>query len=307
MRRSSITPVFRTAALAVLALPGLVKAEPGAVDEPIRMAIHEWTGIQITTYIAGRTLEKMGYKVEFVTAGYLAAGPSVADGSLATTLEVWDNNMGEYIPALLDKGELENLGELGLSAEEGFAYPEHMTETCPGLPAWDAFVACAQAFATADTYPMGRFLDYPADWGDRGAQLLTGEGLQFVAIPGGSEGAMVAEIKASAETKSPLVTFFWKPHWVLSEVKMGWVEIPDPVRAKYSVFQPKIFKVVWPGLKTKWPDAYDMLSAMKIDNDIQESLMKQVDSEGMDALAAVDVWMAENSAVWQPWIDAARD
>ncbi len=39
-------------------------------DEPIKLAINEWTGQHITTRIAGELLKKMGYNVEYVTAGY---------------------------------------------------------------------------------------------------------------------------------------------------------------------------------------------------------------------------------------------
>ena len=45
-------------------------AELGAVSDPIKLAVNEWTGQQITVRIAGHMLEQAGYKVEYVTAGY---------------------------------------------------------------------------------------------------------------------------------------------------------------------------------------------------------------------------------------------
>jgi len=44
-------------------------AELGAKDEPIKLAMLEWTGAHVTTHVAGQLLEKLGYKVEYVTAG----------------------------------------------------------------------------------------------------------------------------------------------------------------------------------------------------------------------------------------------
>ena len=44
-------------------------AELGAVDQPIKLAINEWTGQHVTTHIAGEMLKAAGYKVEYVTAG----------------------------------------------------------------------------------------------------------------------------------------------------------------------------------------------------------------------------------------------
>ena len=49
---------------------GVPAADLGAKDETIKLAINEWTGQHITTHVAGEILKRMGYKVEFVTAGY---------------------------------------------------------------------------------------------------------------------------------------------------------------------------------------------------------------------------------------------
>nr|NQU90983.1 hypothetical protein [Bacteroidota bacterium] len=39
-------------------------------EDPIKLAINEWTGQYITTHIADEILKKMGYNVEYLTAGY---------------------------------------------------------------------------------------------------------------------------------------------------------------------------------------------------------------------------------------------
>jgi len=67
-------------------------------QDPIRLALAEWTGQHITTYIAGQILERMGYNVEYVTAAYLPSATAIADGNITGSLEVWDNNLGEFFP-----------------------------------------------------------------------------------------------------------------------------------------------------------------------------------------------------------------
>ena len=62
------TTIAGAVALAALSGPALA-AEMGAVDEPIKLAINEWTGQHVTTRVAGEILTRMGYKVEYVTAG----------------------------------------------------------------------------------------------------------------------------------------------------------------------------------------------------------------------------------------------
>jgi glycine betaine/proline transport system substrate-binding protein len=177
-----------------LSLSGQARA--GSVPEstdPIKLAINEWTGQHITTYIAGEILTRMGYKVEYVTAGSYPQYTGIADGSLAATLEIWDNNMGEIGPKEIAAGHVEPLGDAGLDPVEGWLYPDYVEAQCPGLPNWEALKNCADLFATTDTSPDGRFLDYPADWGDRGAKMIKALGLPFQSVPSGGEGNLVAE------------------------------------------------------------------------------------------------------------------
>ena len=73
-------------------------AELGAKDEPIKLSMVEWTGAHISTHIAGQLLEKLGYKVEYVTAGTFPQFSGLADGSLSASVEVWMNNVGDIFP-----------------------------------------------------------------------------------------------------------------------------------------------------------------------------------------------------------------
>ncbi len=274
-------------------------------SDPIKLALHEWTGHHITTYVAGHILETMGYKVEYVTAGYLPSATAIADGNITGSLEVWSNNLGDYYPGLIAEGKIEDIGDTGLAGHEGWLYPKHVEEQCPGLPAWDALLGCAELFATAETFPKGRFLEYPADWGDRWTQLIKSQGLAFESVPAGSEGALVAELKASIQRKSPLVLAFWAPHWVLSNIETGWVDIPQDLVEQASMQDARIFKAVWPGTKDKWPTAYRFLHAFKITNAIQEPLMDLIDNQGQDAAEVTRQWVDENEAYWKPFVDEA--
>lgn len=196
-----------TTALCLMASTGIA-AELGAVDEPIRLAINEWTGQHITTHIAGRMLEAAGYKVEYVTAGYQNMWEAMAEGDLHAAVEVWASNVPETYHQLHDAGKVDDVGALGLDAREGFVYPAHVADLCPGLPAYEALRDCAAVFATPETLPEGRLVDYPGEWGTPGADRSTALGLGFKAIPAGSEGALIAEIRASVERKTPLVAVF---------------------------------------------------------------------------------------------------
>ncbi len=292
----------------------------GAVDEPIKLALNEWTGQHITTHVAGEILKRAGYEVEYVTAGYFPQFTALADGTVSASLEIWSNNIGENWIKARDTGKVVHIGNLGLDTNEGWMYPIHMESTCPGLPDWNALADCAQTMATAETFPDGRILSYPADWGTRTVDMIKGLGIPYQAVPAGSEGALVAELKAAKEKKSPLIMMFWAPHWVLAEVDVGWVQAPkyEPACVDDPAWGPNpdevndcgvdvaiTFKVAWSGLAEKWPAASAFLEAFQMKDTDQIPMMAAIDVNGQDLAEVTKAWVDANEATWRPWLDAA--
>lgn len=301
---------------------GASAADLGATDQTIKLAINEWTGQHVTTHIAGQILEHMGYSVEYVTAGNYPQHAALADGTIHATLEVWLNNAGDIYPEMRDAGSLVDIGPLGLETREGWVYPVHMEEVCPGLPNWEALADCADELAEAETFPNGRILSYPADWGNRSEQMINGLGLPYTAVPAGSEGALVAELKSAATAGKPLVMMFWAPHWVLAEVDVNWVELPayDPAcetDASWGpnpnevmdcgVSPPDTMKVAWSGFQDTWPAAYAMLEQLTMSAEDQQRMMLAIDQNGEALEEVVSAWVAENEATWMPWVEAATN
>ena len=145
------------AAGAAMLLASVTASVPGLAQssDPIKIAINEWTGQHISAHIAGELLKKAGFNVEYVTAGAVPQFAAIAQGNLHLQPEVWDNNVGEIYPKAVESGEIVQVGSLGLSPREGWIYPPYMEDKCPGLPAADALIKCAQAFGTAETFPKG--------------------------------------------------------------------------------------------------------------------------------------------------------
>lgn len=310
------------AALAAMAVPAAQAADLGAVDDPIRLAINEWTGQHVATHVAGQMLERAGYKVEYVTAGYMNMWQAMADGEVHGAMEVWTSNVSEQFGELEKAGKVVDISGLGLAAKEGFAYPAHVEEICPGLPAWEALKACAPKFATAETLPMGRLVDYPADWGTPGADRAKGLELPYKAVPAGSEGALIAELRASTEKKSPLLIVFWQPHWAMSAYNVKFVELPKGEPACYDdpawgpnpnatsdcdFIPTRIFKAGWAGMKDKWPAAYEILENYKLSTEQQQPMMGAVDVDGKKIEDVVAAWMDANPGAWKPIVDAATN
>jgi glycine betaine/proline transport system substrate-binding protein len=294
-----------------LAIAGSAAAKPlGDADAPITIALNEWTGQNLTAHIAGRLLEKLGYKVEYVTAGTLPQFTALASGVLALSPEVWPSNLGDVYPKALAEGKLAEIGELGLDSRDGWIYTADTKSVCPGLPDWTALKnpACVQALATPETFPNGRLLDYPADWGSVSGPELKNAGIPFTPVPAGSEGALVAELQSAAGAHKPLLMRFWSPHWVLAEVPVEWLKMPpcDPADLKACIVAPPVLKVVWAGFAGKWPAGFALMKAFQLHAEDQQRMIYAVDKQGKTVDQAVDGWLDRHRSEWQAWLEAAR-
>ena len=285
--------------------------------DPIKIAINEWTGQHISAHITGTLLQKAGYSVEYVTAGAVPQFAGIAEGDLHVQPEVWTNNVGNIYPKAVESGKIVVLGQLGLQPQEGWIYPPYMAEQCPGLPDYQALYDCAQAFAAADTFPNGRLITYPADWGTRSKDVVAQIGIPFEPVAGGSEGAMIAELTSAVAAEQPIIMMFWQPHWLFAELDFDWVtwdaadgecvEESGQTKGNACGFQQaSVDKIVNQDVASNWPGAYKLLELVSIDNTTQNGLMLEIDNKKRDLEEVVAEWIAANEATWSPWVEAAK-
>ena len=295
-----------------MSLTTAATAQPlGDTSTPIKIAINEWTGQHLTAHIAGTLLEKLGYKVEYVTAGTLPQFTGIASGVLSLTPEVWPSNLGDVYPKAKAEGKLAEIGELGLDTKDGWIYTADTKAACPGLPDWTALKnpSCVQALAAPETFPNGRLLDYPADWGSVSSVELKNFNIPFSPVPAGSEGAMVAELQAAIADHKPLLMRFWAPHWVLARTPVEWLKMPpcDAKDTSSCIVAPPVLKVVWSGFEQKWPAGFALMKSLQVHADDQQNMIYAVDKDGKTEDQAVAQWMDQHQSDWQGWVKAAQN
>ncbi|HXV25633.1 MAG TPA: ABC transporter substrate-binding protein [Alphaproteobacteria bacterium] len=313
--------LFAAAALTFgLVFAASTRAEVPESPDPIVLGQLDWTGQEITMKVAGEILTRMGYKVEYVTTTNVPLFQAVADGEIHAYLEQWLVTTRFQFNEMVGKGQLEDIGLLGLLGQEALFYPSYVEEKCPGLPNWEALKGCEELFTTPETAPSGRIVDYPEEWTPDTSKIVDALGLDFVAVPAGGEGAIIAEVKSAVARNEPVLVYYWEPTWAVLEYDLRAVQLPkwdeacetDPAWGvnpsktfDCAPLVPDIKKFVWPGMKDKWPAAYKLLKEFKFTNADQGPLMKLVDVEGMSAADAAKKWVNENEATWKPWVDAA--
>ncbi|MGH6875568.1 MAG: ABC transporter substrate-binding protein [Aestuariivirgaceae bacterium] len=288
--------------------------------DPIVIGKLDWTGQEITAEIAGEILRRMGYKVQFVQTTQVPLFQAVADGQITAYLENWNQNSKKYYDEFTKDGRIEPLGATGLKGQEGWYYPDYVAEKCPGLPDWRALQKCADIFATPDTAPKGRLLDYPAEWTPDSSAWVKAWNLDLVTVPSGGEGSTAAEVKSAVARKEPILLQWWEPTWLASIYNLKRVTLDDAgegckLAGGAGITSKKAFdckskgidivKFGWPGLKDKWPAAHRFLKAYQITNEQQGPLAMAVETEGKKASEVAKKWVDENEAVWKPWVDQA--
>ncbi len=127
---------------------------------------------------------------------------------------------------MVGKGQLEDIGLLGLRGQEAWFYPSYVEAQCPGLPNWEALKGCAELFATPETAPKGRIVDYPEEWTPDTTKMVDALGLDLVPVPAGGEGAIVAEVKSAIARKEPVLVYYWEPTWAVLEYDLRAVQLP---------------------------------------------------------------------------------
>lgn len=308
--------IVALAASMVFSVSGMALAGnvPESLD-PIKVIKNDWTGQLFSTEVVGELLKEMGYNIEYVSAGALPQHPGIAQGNLHLQTEVWTNNVGDLFPNFVDKGDIVIVGDLGLDPKEGWIYPPYMEEKCPGLPNYMALYECQQAFATAATFPKGRVITYPADWGTRSRDLVASLDMPLEPIPGGSEGAMMAELKSAYAAQEPILMMIWQPHWIFADLDLKFIEW-NPAQGECveesqeketacGFQQAAVHKVVWGGFEDKWPAAFKMVTNFKLTNEDENWAIFEVDNNGRDVEDVAKEWIAKNESRWRSWIEAA--
>jgi glycine betaine/proline transport system substrate-binding protein len=317
--KTSLGTVF-AAALSAFALSTATAQSVPESSDPIVLSKLDWTGQFVTTEVAAEILRRMGYNVEILQTTQVPMIEAMKEGQITASLENWYQALGPRYEEATAAGELIELAPTGLDGSEGWYYPAYVEAECTGLPDWRALADCAQMFATPETAPKGRLLDYPAEWNPDAQNWIDALGLPFAAVPSGGEGSTAAELRSATLREEPILLQWWEPTWIATEFDLKRVRLGDEgtacAKAEEAGIETrksfdctggtiKIAKLAWPGLKEKWPAAYRFLQVYQMTNAIQGPMAMTIETENRKAEDVAKEWVENNPEVWQPWVDAA--
>ncbi len=311
-----------TTGVALTLASGLAQADVPESEATIKLGVNEWTTQQVITQVAEQLLEEMGYSVESVTVGYYPQIEAMIQNDLTATLELWPNNVGEGVFEAIDAGELVHLGDHELSGGGQLYYGGWMDEQCPGLPDYVALQDCIHLLESPETAPSGRFVGYPADWGNvEYEKRFAALGLDLQVVKAGGEGSLIAEIASAHERQAGILIHFWEPHWAIGHYDMkifgaplwepecetdpSWGPNPDMTFDCNFPLNVGIFKVGNPSIDQVWPAAGRLLRQLSFDNADAGWMLIEVDQNGLSQAEAAAKWIEENRSTVDSWIETA--
>ncbi len=93
------TGILAAAAFAAVSL-GTLPAKAVESSDPIKIALFDWTSVNLNAHILGGILEKLGYTVEYPTADYLSSlSTGLTNGDITIGVEYWDTTAREAMKA----------------------------------------------------------------------------------------------------------------------------------------------------------------------------------------------------------------
>jgi glycine betaine/proline transport system substrate-binding protein len=300
------------AALAVTAVLAACGGSGGGTE--ITLAINPWTGSAVNAHVAKVVLDANGTPVKLVELDENVTWPGLDAGDIDAVLEVWPSgHAADYETYVVGNKTVVDLGLLGPDAKIGWYIPTALLADHPELATWEGFMDPANAalFATAE---LGQFLMGDPSYVSYDEQIIANLGLPLKFVVAGSEAALITAIQQADAEGTPLLLQFWKPHWLLLQVDLTEVKLPDVTDeclasaaagdGNYACDYPvdKLYKAASTGLEAKNPAAFAFLSKFQLTTEQQSELAGMVDNDGMTPEAAAKAWVDANPDVVAGWL-----
>jgi glycine betaine/proline transport system substrate-binding protein len=292
--------------------------EAPAEGEGITLAVNPWTGSAVNAQVAKVVLEsEVGTPVELVDIDENATWPGMAAGDIDAVLEVWPSGHARDRTTYIDEqGSVVDLGPLGAQGTIGWYVPSFVVEEHPELATWEGFKdpELAGLFATAETGDRGQFLLGAASYVSYDEEIIANLELPLQVVVAGSEAAEITAIEQAFADNSPLLLYFWQPHWLHSRYELTEVELPeftDECAASaeaddgnYDCEYPvdELYKAASAGLEEKNPAAFAFLQNFQLTTEQQNEIAALIDSDGMEPEEAAATWVEENPDVVGGWL-----
>ncbi|SFE31288.1 glycine betaine/proline transport system substrate-binding protein [Actinoplanes philippinensis] len=308
------------AAIGLVALAGCASGEAAISPPPgvpktsrcgtVTVAVNPWSGYAANVAVVSYLLEsELGCQVEAVELSETASWAGLNDGSIDVILENWghDDLKKKYIDRQKVAVELGLTGNKGVL---GWYVPPWMAKTYPDITDWKNLNDYADLFKTAKSGAKGQFLAGDPSFVSNDAALIENLKLNYTVVYAGSEDKLIAAFRKAQEDKTPLLGYFYEPQWLLSEVKLVHIPLPnytpgcdaeaEKVACDYQPYDlDKIGRKAW---VDSGNPAATFIKNWQWTNADQNQVARDMTQNGLSADDAAKKWADAHRTVWEKWL-----
>lgn len=291
--------LFTTLAVAVMSLGSVVA---NAADAPscstVKMADPGWSDIAATNATAGFLLEGMGYKAKVDTLAVPIAYGGLKDGQMDVFLGNWMPAQQGFYDKFIATGDVTQYAKNLEGTEFTLAVPDYVYDA--GVHTFADLNKFADKFHKK-IYGIGA--GAPANASIQEIIKKNEFDLADWKLVESSEQAMLAEVKRNVKKNEFVVFLGWTPHPMNVQIKgMRYLKGGE----KYFGDTGSVYTVTRKGYADACPNAAKLFSNLTFTQDMENSIMQEVDSKKISNTDAVKAWIKANPAVLEKWLSGVK-
>jgi glycine betaine/proline transport system substrate-binding protein len=184
-----------------------------------------------------------------------------------------------------------------------------MAKKYPDITDWTNLNKYADLFKTSESGGKGQLLDGDPSYVTNDEALVKNLKLNYKVVTSGSEAGLIQSFKAAEKNKTPLLAYFYQPHWLFSELPLVHVELPkytpgcDSEPAKVACDYPPYIlnKQIGTKFVKSGSPAVGLIKRFQWANEDQNSVTGDM-ARGMSPEDAAKKWVEANPDKVNSWL-----
>ncbi len=278
-----------------------------------------WAGSTANTYIAKAVLEdELGCQVDITKIAEIPVFQAMADGKVDAVLEDWQH-VDEYDKYIEKAKTVVQGGPLGVEGHIGWFIPKYLMDENPAFKTWEGLKGKESLFKTPESGSQGMFLGGDPSYVQKDKELIEALDLNFKHVTAGAEPAQVARWSQLYKQEKPVIFYWYTPQFLNQQYDLAEVKLPprteankdckddskaggDPEQYKCEYDVTVINKLFSKKFADSGSPAYAVLRRMKLTNDDQELVAKQIAGDKVDPEKAGRDWVKANKDKVAAWV-----
>jgi glycine betaine/proline transport system substrate-binding protein len=255
--------------------------------------------------------QELGCDVKLVKETEDKSWKHLVEGKVDAIVENWGHD--DLKKRYIDNEKL--AVEAGLTGNRGvigWYVPPWMKEEYPDITNWRNLNKYSTLFRTAKSGTKGQLLDGDPTYVTNDKALVANLKLNYKVIYAGSEDALIDAFRKAEANKTPLLGYFYSPQWLLSEIKLVNIPLPEytpgcdanaeTVACDYQPYD--LDKIVNKKFAYSGSPAATLIKNFRWTNEDQNQVARDITDRGLTPDQAAKKWLDGHRAVWTKWLPA---